>query len=208
MRHRGLVLAALALFACGAVAPARANVLVTIDKSAQQMTVAVDGVPRWRWPVSTGRPGYDTPSGSFKAFRMEADHYSKEWDDAPMPYSIFFTKAGHAIHGYLDTRRIGSPASHGCIRLNPENAAKLYALVEEQGVLNTTVVLTGDASIALGRRGVPRAQPAAADVAMDARTAGRPLALQPSYDDRYPQYQQLYRPPRPAGFFLFPFGSN
>ena len=212
MRYRTPVLAALALFACGAIAPARANVLVTIDKSAQQMTVAVDGVARWRWPVSTGRPGYDTPNGSFKAFRMEADHYSKEWDDAPMPYSIFFTKLGHAIHGYLDTRRIGSPASHGCVRLDPEHAAKLYALVEEQGVLNTTVVLTGDASMALARRAAPRAQSVATDVAMDARPVGRPLALQPSYEDRYPryqeQYQQSYRPPRPAGFFLFPFGSN
>jgi hypothetical protein len=112
------------------------------------MTVAVDGVPRWTWPVSTGRPGYDTPSGSFTTFRMAADHFSKEWDDAPMPHSIFFTPKGHAIHGYLDTRHIGSPASHGCVRLEPENAAKLYALVEEEGLPNTKVVLTGDVRIA------------------------------------------------------------
>jgi hypothetical protein len=140
-------------FAClfalaGTAVPATANVLIVIDKSTQQMTVAVDGVTRWQWPVSTGRSGYDTPSGSFQAFRMEAEHYSKEWDDAPMPHSIFFTKVGHAIHGYLDTRNIGSPASHGCVRLRPENAAKLYALVEQQGVLNTKVVLRGDTALA------------------------------------------------------------
>src|SRR5215470_18080291 len=88
-------------------ASADAKVLITVDKSAQEMTVEVDGVPRWRWPVSTGMRGYATPSGSFTAFRMEEDHYSKEFDDAPMPNSIFFTKRGHAIHGYLDTRRIG-----------------------------------------------------------------------------------------------------
>ena len=81
------------------VAPARAAVLVTIDKSAQQMTVAKDGALLYRWPVSTGRAGRDTPSGRFRAFRLERDHFSKEWDDAPMPFSIFFTEQGHAIHG-------------------------------------------------------------------------------------------------------------
>jgi hypothetical protein len=127
-----------------ATAPAaRASVLIQIDKTTQSMTVSVDGAPVYHFPVSTGRPGYDTPSGTFRAFRMEADHYSREWDDAPMPHSIFFTKVGHAIHGYLDTRHIGRPASHGCVRLTPENASKLYALVEREGVLNTTVVLTG-----------------------------------------------------------------
>ena len=75
---------------------AQAAVLVTIDKSAQQMTVAVDGRPLYQWPVSTGKAGYDTPNGKFKAFRMERDHFSKEWDEAPMPFSIFFTQKGHA----------------------------------------------------------------------------------------------------------------
>jgi hypothetical protein len=125
---------------------ANAAVLISIDKSTQQMTVSVDGRTRWQWPVSTGRAGFATPSGNFKAFRMEADHYSKEFDEAPMPHSIFFTKTGHAIHGYLDTRNIGRAASHGCVRLQPENAAKLFALVQAEGVLNTTVVLTGEAA--------------------------------------------------------------
>jgi hypothetical protein len=79
--------------------PAGANILVTIDKSAQQMSVAVDGAPRYVWPVSTGRPGYDTPNGTFKPNRMDADHYSQEWDNAPMPHTIFFDLNGHAIHG-------------------------------------------------------------------------------------------------------------
>ncbi len=160
MRHRVLILAG-GLALAGAIAlgaaPADANVLIQIDKSTQEMTVSVDGQPRWHWPVSTGRPGRDTPSGTFRAFRMEADHFSKEFDDAPMPHSIFFTKIGHAVHGYLDTRNIGLPASHGCVRLEPANATKLYALVEQQGVLNTTVVITGDARIALAR-GRPAAQ--------------------------------------------------
>ena len=103
------VLAALALVlsaACG-----NAAVQVTIDKSAQLMTVEVDGRPLYQWPVSTGKAGYDTPNGKFKAFRMERDHFSKEWDDAPMPFSIFFTPKGHAIHGSFDVKRLGTPAS-------------------------------------------------------------------------------------------------
>ena len=130
---------------------ARAEVLITVNKSTQRMTVDVDGVTRWNWPVSTGRPGYDTPNGHYTAFRMEADHYSKEWDDAPMPHSIFFTKVGHAIHGYLDTRHIGSPASHGCVRLDDANAAKLYQVVADEGVEKAKVVITGEVEAALSR---------------------------------------------------------
>lgn len=133
-------------------APAAAEVLVTIDKSTQRMTVKVDGHLRWVWRVSTGRPGHDTPGGRYTAFRMEEDHFSKEWDDAPMPHSIFFSQTGHAIHGYLDTRRIGTPASHGCVRLEPDHAAELYALVEKEGLPNTKVVVTGDVRNALMRR--------------------------------------------------------
>ncbi len=138
----GIAPLAVAAALLGFVSPVSAAVLVTIDKTTQHMTVDVDGHQLYSWPVSTGAPGYDTPSGSFKAFRMEADHYSKEWDDAPMPHSIFFTTEGHAIHGSY-AKTIGQPASHGCVRLAPQNATTLFNLVKEQGVLNTKVVLTG-----------------------------------------------------------------
>jgi hypothetical protein len=149
-------LIALAIVIVAPSVPAGAAVLVTIDKSTQRMMVQVDGSLRWVWPVSTGRPGHDTPSGHYTAFRMEADHSSKEWDDAPMPHSIFFSPTGHAIHGSFDTRRIGTPASHGCVRLQPANAARLYELVEKEGLPNTKVVVTGDARNALMRRGLRR----------------------------------------------------
>jgi L,D-transpeptidase catalytic domain len=136
-----------------AISAARAEILVIVDKSAQRMTVARDGVTLYNWPVSTGRPGYSTPSGGYTAFRMEAEHYSREWDDAPMPHSIFFTKIGHAIHGTNDTQRLGTPASHGCVRLSPENAATLYAMVQQEGVTKTKVMLTGNEQIALARLG-------------------------------------------------------
>jgi hypothetical protein len=148
MRSLLVAVATLLLFATGA---AQAKVSITIDKDAQVMTVAVDGAERYQWPVSTGIPSRETPNGTFRAFRMEAEHYSKEFDDAPMPHSIFFTKIGHAIHGTDSEGRLGTPASHGCVRLSKANATTLYALVEEQGVLNTTVTLTGSSTVALAR---------------------------------------------------------
>src|SRR5262249_60346855 len=91
--------------------------------------------------------------GNYTAFRMEAEHFSREWDDAPMPHSIFFTKIGHAIHGTYDTKHLGAPVSHGCVRLSPSNAATLYAMVAPEGVTKTKVTLTRTEQIALARRG-------------------------------------------------------
>ncbi len=141
----GALRLALLLTAALIVSPptAGAEILITIDKATQRMTVAVDGAERWTWPISTGRRGYATPSGRFTAFRLEKDHYSREWDDAPMPHSIFFTRKGHAIHGSYEIKRLGTPASHGCVRLHPANAAKLFALVERRGVTDAKVVVTG-----------------------------------------------------------------
>jgi L,D-transpeptidase catalytic domain len=163
---------------------AQAKVSITVDKNAQQMTVAVDGVERYQWPVSTGNPSHETPNGSFRTFRMEEDHYSKEFDDAPMPHSIFFTKVGHAIHGTESEGRLGTPVSHGCVRLSRANATTLYALVQQEGVLNTTVTLTGSSQIALARN--PRTQPTAvarrdpaAQYAPQYDAAGNPATLAP-----------------------------
>jgi len=137
----GVILGALA--AMSAASPAQADLLITIDKTQQRMIVAKDDVPLYNWPVSTGQRNFDTPVGVFKPFRMEADHYSREWDDAPMPHSIFFTQIGHAIHGSFDVKRLGRPASHGCVRLHPDNAEILYRLVRAEKMANTRVVLTG-----------------------------------------------------------------
>jgi hypothetical protein len=139
-RLTSLALAA-AILATGT--PATAGLLITIDKAQQRMIVAKDDMPLYDWPVSTGQRGYDTPDGMFQPFRMEAEHFSREWDDAPMPHSIFFTQIGHAIHGSFDIKRLGRPASHGCVRLHPDNAAILYKLVRAEKMANTRVVLTG-----------------------------------------------------------------
>src|SRR3974377_1082152 len=139
MRLSALAAAALLL----AVSQARAELLIYIDKGVQQMTVIKDGRAVFRWPVSTGIAQYDTPDGDFRPFRMEKDHFSKEWHNAPMPYSIFFTKQGHAIHGTNHTS-IGRPASHGCVRLSVGHAEELWQLVTLEGMNKTKVVLTGE----------------------------------------------------------------
>ena len=182
MRSFLVAVTALTLLASGA---AQAKVAIAVDKDNQAMTVAVDGVERYHWPVSTGIPSYETPNGSFRTFRMEEDHYSKEFDDAPMPHSIFFTKIGHAIHGTDSAGRLGSPASHGCVRLSRANAATLYALVQEQGVLNTTVTLTGSSQVALARNprrantAVARRAPAQQTEQQQYDAAGDPVVLTP-----------------------------
>jgi lipoprotein-anchoring transpeptidase ErfK/SrfK len=118
-------------------------ILITINKAKQKMTVFVDGIQKYEWPVSTGRAGYSTPTGTYTATSMNEIWYSKEWDNSPMPHSIFFMKDGHAIHGSYEVKNLGKPASHGCVRISPENATTLYALVKANGLENTQVVLTG-----------------------------------------------------------------
>ena len=120
------------------------KVLVVIDKPTQKMKVFVDDMELYSWKVSSGLPGHATPSGAYTASSMNEIWYSKEWDDAPMPHAIFFTKQGHAIHGTEETKKLGRPASHGCVRLAPENARTLFALVKEKGLQNTEIVLNGD----------------------------------------------------------------
>ncbi len=195
MRSFLVAVTTLVLFATGA---AQAKIAITVDKNAQLMTVAVDGVERYQWPVSTGIPSYETPNGSYRTFRMEEDHFSKEFDDAPMPHSIFFTKIGHAIHGTDSEGRLGTPASHGCVRLSKANAATLYALVEKDGVLNTTVTLTGSSQIALARN--PRSRTAVArrdtapQYAPQYNAAGEPVVLTPQYPLQGPMTVISIRP--------------
>jgi hypothetical protein len=141
--HRSLLApGAAALLLVLAVWPASAKILITVDKSTQRMTVSQDGSTLYTWPVSTGVQRYDTPNGSFTPSRMAKTHFSREWDNAPMPNSIFFTERGHAIHGTSHTS-IGRPASHGCVRLSLANARTLFELVKREGMSNTTVVLSG-----------------------------------------------------------------
>ena len=136
----GLV-ALLVLLSGLALTPARADVVVQIDKSSQRMAVSVDGAMRYNWPVSTGRDGYGTPSGTFHPQSMARHYFSRKYYNAPMPHAIFFYY-GFAIHGTNDISRLGGPASHGCVRLHPSHAAALFALVEHSGSRNTRIEIS------------------------------------------------------------------
>jgi hypothetical protein len=190
-------------------APASANVVITIDKGSQRMLVQVDGATRYEWPVSTGRPGFDTPNGTFRPNRMEVMHYSNAYEDAPMPHSIFFDLNGHAIHGFSDTPHLGMAVSHGCVRLSPTNAATLYDVVKAEGMGNTTVIVRGhipprgtivargQAPEETARYGEQRyAEPASAGERGYSQTYGRPAyEQQQSYGQSYGQQtygQQSY----------------
>jgi lipoprotein-anchoring transpeptidase ErfK/SrfK len=124
-------------FAC----PAQAQIVAKVNLASQRMDVYVDGSPRYSWPVSTARAGYRTPVGTFKPTALVRYHRSTIYDGSPMPHSIFFLR-GYAIHGSYETKRLGRPASHGCIRLHPKHAAALYSLVQRRGPGNTTIQIS------------------------------------------------------------------
>jgi lipoprotein-anchoring transpeptidase ErfK/SrfK len=113
---------------------------VVIDISSQSMSVKVHGWPYGRWKVSTARSGYHTPRGTFRVQRTAKVYYSRKYDNSPMPNSVFF-KGGYAIHGSYYVRSLGRPASHGCVRLLPANAAKLYNLVQKYGSKSTRITI-------------------------------------------------------------------
>lgn len=119
------------------VSVAHAEVFITVNKSRQEMVVQTpDNV--YVWDVSTARKGYRTPTGSFQPYLLKPMHYSSKYNNAPMPNSIFF-HGGYAIHATGDIKHLGRPASHGCIRLSPQNARWLYQLVKDYGKENTYI---------------------------------------------------------------------
>jgi hypothetical protein len=128
-------------FILATMAAAQAGVVVVVNKSTQRLAVSVDGVPRYEWSVSTARQGYNTPNGTYGVERMEVSWFSRRYDWSPMPHSIFFN-GGYAIHGSNEIGRLGTPASHGCIRLHPNNATTLYNLVQANRG-STRIVVTG-----------------------------------------------------------------
>ena len=139
MKRLGFLVALSALIFAGPASAA--SVVAHIDISTQTMQVSVNGAARYVWPVSTARAGYHTPTGHYRPIRLERIWHSRIYDNAPMPYAVFF-RGGYAIHGTNAVRNLGRPASHGCIRLAPGNAAKLYTLVRQHGPSSTRIQIT------------------------------------------------------------------
>ncbi len=130
-------IAGILLSLCGFfwLAPANATVRIEIDLTTQTMHVE-SSTGSYSWPVSTARAGYITPRGTFRPYSLQAVHFSRKYYDSPMPHSIFFD-GGFAIHGTYETAWLGHPASHGCIRIAPENAALLFQMVKAEGAVIT-----------------------------------------------------------------------
>lgn len=137
-KHAGLIVG---LFLALGIshASASAGLRITIDVSDQIMTVEPGGIfGVYQWRVSTAGRGYVTPKGTFRPYLLKTMHYSSKYDNAPMPHSIFFL-GGYAIHATPHVRSLGRPASHGCVRLHPRDAAKLFQLVKAAGLRDTVI---------------------------------------------------------------------
>jgi L,D-transpeptidase catalytic domain len=136
---RGVGAAAFGALLCLATS-ANAELVVSISKSQQRVAVVVDGAETYRWPVSTGARGHETPTGRFRPIRLERHWYSRQYEMTPMPWAMFFHR-GYAVHGTMEAYNLGRAASHGCVRLRPDNAATLFSLMRRQGLGNTQIVV-------------------------------------------------------------------
>jgi lipoprotein-anchoring transpeptidase ErfK/SrfK len=170
--------------------PPEPTLLVDIDLGVQRMTVSEGGAARYTWPISSARYGYRTPTGTFQPTWMSKMWYSRQYEWAPMPNAIFFSR-GTAIHATYATRMLGRPASHGCVRLAPANAATLFKLVGKHGKGLTRIVV----------HGTPNDGPDVAERREGSRYASvrRGYAYPPGYGtyDSYYAYDAPYYAPRP-----------
>jgi hypothetical protein len=155
MRPLALLCALAGLVAAPLAAQARVD--IRIDLGSQTMHVTAPDGTQHRWAISSGRSGFRTPTGVYSSKRLARMHYSAKYDDAPMPHSIFFS-GGYAIHGTGAVGMLGRPASHGCIRLAPGNAARLFAMVQRSGarIAISGAAPAGDGRAFAQRRGRPR----------------------------------------------------
>jgi lipoprotein-anchoring transpeptidase ErfK/SrfK len=106
---------------------------VVVDISEQTAKIYLNGKLDAVWPISSARSGKYTPRGSWSPNFLSKYHKSSLYNNAPMPFSIFFN-GNIAIHGTDQVSRLGSPASAGCIRLSRENAKTLFERVERDGM--------------------------------------------------------------------------
>ncbi|MCX5493169.1 L,D-transpeptidase [Kaistia dalseonensis] len=140
----GLVVGLASTSQANTLFPAPAGVYAKVSLSHQTIDVVVnhgDGKQdKYSWPVSTGRKGYETPPGQFRPDYLSADHRSKKYDDAPMPFAVFFND-GIAVHGTTEVKRLGKPASHGCVRLDKANAEVFFNAVASVGMARTAIIV-------------------------------------------------------------------
>ena len=122
--------------------PPQPTMKVSVDLKTQRMTVSEYGAAKYTWPISSGTEEFPTPRGTFRPQWTAKMWYSKKYDNAPMPHAVFIN-GGVAVHATYHTRSLGRPASHGCIRLAPANAATFYKLVHKHGLKMIRVSVYG-----------------------------------------------------------------
>jgi lipoprotein-anchoring transpeptidase ErfK/SrfK len=136
----GGVLATMVVASAASTASAAALV-ASVDIATQTMVVTKHGKVIHTWKVSTARSGYVTPPGEWRPYRMHTMWHSRKYEMAPMPFAVFYN-GGYAVHGTTAESRLGTPASHGCVRLATPNAEAFYSLVKEVGPGNTRIIVT------------------------------------------------------------------
>lgn len=135
--------------------PPPITLVLNADLRAQRLTVIENGKTKYAWPISSGRRGFATPTGTFRPQWAARMWYSRQYELAPMPHAIFFHR-GTAFHATSAVGLLGQPASHGCVRLAPGHAATLFRLVHRHGYASTKVVVHGGSrrrDDAVARRG-------------------------------------------------------
>lgn len=135
-RHIAALALGLTLFLPGMALADR--VVARVSIASQTMQVYHEGRHLFTWDVSTARAGKITPTGVYHPEFLSKNHRSSRYNNAPMPFAIFYD--GHyAIHGTDQIKRLGRPASAGCVRLHPDNAAILFQMVKSEGMENMRV---------------------------------------------------------------------
>ncbi|MDP4034243.1 MAG: L,D-transpeptidase [Pseudorhodobacter sp.] len=118
-----------------------ARILVRVSISRQVMEVFHEGRKIHEWPVSTARQGKITPTGQWNGAQwLSRNHRSSLYNNAPMPYAVFYN-GNYAIHGTDQVKKLGRPASAGCVRLHTANAKILFNMVRAEGKDNLRVTV-------------------------------------------------------------------
>lgn len=139
MRHRLAIMAGAFFLAVGSAHAAA--VVARVDVAEQKMVVSHYGKVIHEWVVSTGADEFGgTPRGEYKPYRMHRMWHSRTHNGEEMPFSVFYDR-GWAVHGTTEVDRLGSPVSHGCVRLDPEHAETFYTLVNKVGAGNTRIII-------------------------------------------------------------------
>lgn len=140
----GLLVSAAVPASANLLFPGPASVYAKVSIADQRMDVVINRgngkKETYSWKVSTGRKGFETPPGKFRPDYIDELHHSTKYENAPMPFSVFFND-GIAVHGTTELKRLGSPASHGCVRLDPQNAEVFFRAVADIGMERTAIIV-------------------------------------------------------------------